>query len=91
MNIEDKKKIEELQKQIQCEKQFECTKIDLDSLCKARHHFEFNELECMAETDDCSFAVNNPPMRICTCPLRKFIAVNLSKWTTIANQMKNDI
>jgi hypothetical protein len=91
VNKEDKKKIEEIKNQIQCEKKFICTKFDLDNLCKAKFYFDHEVLTCLEETETCSFAESSSSKQICKCPLRKYIAMNLAKWTSLSGQLNGDI
>ena len=85
MKKEDKKNIEEvLVKQIlggmRCPKDFKCTKIGLEQLCKAADIGDENCLECLEQDpSDCPFMINLRYVKICRCPLRVYIAKNLKK------------
>ncbi|MFC1845329.1 hypothetical protein ACFLZ5_11165 [Thermodesulfobacteriota bacterium] len=85
MKKEGKKNIEEVLVEkivggMQCPKDFQCTKIGFERLCKAEDIGEESCLECLEKNPlDCPFVIDLRYAKLCRCPLRIYIAKNLEK------------
>ncbi len=83
MKEEDRKKIREIINGIQCPKNFRCAESGFENLCKAKDFGDEQRLHCLAAASEpCSFAVMYDfgiKIRFCQCPLRVYLAKNLSK------------
>ncbi len=91
MPLTDKQKLEELRGQVDCAKRFKCVESALATLCSGRYHADIDVFECLESHDAaCKFARPLGSALVCACPLRKFIAKNLAKWsvesTTVLRQ-----
>jgi len=77
-----RKQLEELQKQVACEKKFACVDSALADLCKGIYHTELDIFECSNDTETpCSFCRPFGGTFVCTCPLRRLIARNFDRWS----------
>jgi len=91
MTPEDCKRLEELKEQTDCEKDFACFKYEINQLCRGKYHIDLDIMECLEGVMmPCSFSIPFSSTRICTCPLRKYIAQNLDKWTTLKQSLSDD-
>ena len=85
MKKKDKKHIEEVLVDnivggMRCPKDFKCTKLGIEQLCKAKDIGKEDCLECLEENPcDCPFVVDIGDAQLCRCPLRIYIAKNLKK------------
>ena len=78
MKDKDKKKIEEMMREIQCQKNFKCAKSGFEHLCEAKDIGMKDFLECHEENPlDCSFAMMSGKSHYCTCRIRIHIAKRL--------------
>jgi hypothetical protein len=92
MTPEDWKRLEELKEQTDCEKDFACFKYEIDRLCKGKYYIDLDIMECLDDlTMPCSFSISFSSTRMCTCPLRKFIAQNIEKWTTLKQSLGGNV
>jgi hypothetical protein len=65
---------------IECPKDFKCTRVSFEDLCKADDIGQEGCLECLErESCDCPFMIDIGYARLCRCPLRVYIAKNLNK------------
>lgn len=83
--------LNKLKSEVVCEKNYICIDLSFKDLCNAKFYSNFNRIECFDEsTTSC---VNHKPFgikNICTCPLRKFIAINQKKiYFSDANSNQN--
>jgi hypothetical protein len=80
MKKEDRKKIEQLMRQMECPKDFKCVKENFDHLCQVSE-FGFDEhLECLEKNPShCPFAVPFINRYICICQMRMHIIQKLKK------------
>ena len=91
MTPEEWKRFEELKEQTNCEKDFACFKYEIDRLCRGKYYLDLDIMECLDDaTMPCSFSTPFSSTRICTCPLRKFIAQNIEKWTIWKQSLGGD-
>ena len=82
MQLPDKQKLDELRAQVDCSKRFRCVESDLSDLCSGRYHAEIDVLECLeSHREVCKFARPLGSALVCACPLRKYIARNLDRWS----------
>jgi len=80
----DSRKIEELLDLINCPNGLKCASSGFADLCRARRFAGGYHLECLEKEDPaCLFAVvcnhSAEKFRLCTCPVRVFLAQNLMK------------
>ena len=82
MELHDKQKLDELRAQVVCAKHFRCTESALSDLCSGRYHVDIDMLECLEPSGAaCQFARPFSAALVCICPLRKYIAKNLDRWS----------
>ena len=82
ITAEERQQLEVLQSQIQCTKHFSCVGTALSELCDGEYHADLDLLECFDKADPpCSFGRAFGCTTVCTCPLRKYIARNLNRWS----------
>jgi hypothetical protein len=91
MPAQDREILDQLRAQVQCAKRFVCVESELRDLCKGEYHSDLDILECQEPPDRaCPMARPFGCTRVCTCPLRKFIAKNFGRWsapsTTVLRQ-----
>jgi hypothetical protein len=85
MTAADRERLDELKGQVNCPCNFVCITSALADLCGGTYHRETDIFECQEPTPTCGFCrplPSAPSMRVCTCALRKFIAVNFDRWST---------
>jgi hypothetical protein len=72
--------IQEIMREMQCPKGFECYKSGFENLCKVEIGVEALLIECMEEkTMTCKYGLPYGLGCICKCPLRNYIAKNFNK------------
>ena len=72
--------LEKLVGGIECPKNFKCTRFSFADLCKANDIGKDSCLECLERNpQDCPFMIDVVSARLCSCPLRIYIAKNLNK------------
>ncbi len=72
--------INKIEDQIECSKNFSCTKDPLKDPCKARYQAMADLLECHDnQTSTCEFSEQFGAGYVCKCPLRKLIALNIEE------------
>jgi len=77
---EVKKEIEEIIKQISCDKGVRCYKSGFKNLCKARDIGLDSYLECLEENpQDCKFSLFFGYSHFCQCPLRIYLAKRIKE------------
>ena len=86
--------LEELQKQVTCDKHFACINSVVTDLCEGKYHPDLDILECLEKTNvPCKFARSFGCTFVCTCPLRRLIAKNFDRWsgdnTAVLRQAKS--
>ena len=65
---------------IECPKDYKCTRVSFEDLCSAKDIGKEGCLECLERKScDCPFMIDIGYARLCRCPLRVYIAKNLSK------------
>ena len=80
LNREQKKQIEKIAGGLKCPKNFKCYTSGLESLCRATDIGIESLLECLEDgSHTCRFAARVGEVRICTCPLRVYIARSLNR------------
>ncbi|MGD0141184.1 MAG: hypothetical protein ABSD28_20180 [Tepidisphaeraceae bacterium] len=78
---EERKHLEELRSQVGCLKKYACIDSALTDLCKGEYHSEIDVMECLDPTQPpCTLSHMSGCMRVCTCPLRKYIAQHFNQW-----------
>jgi hypothetical protein len=81
ITAEERKHLDELRSRLICPKKCACIASPLTDLCKGRYHGDIDVMECLDQTKPpCKFVHLSGGMRVCTCPLRKYIAQHFSKW-----------
>jgi len=74
------KELNKLEDQIECSKNFLCTKEPLEDPCNARYQAIADLLECLDDqSTTCEFSVPFGTGYVCKCPLRKLIALNIEE------------
>jgi len=91
LDHEDRRQLEELKAQVQCERAFTCVHTALSDLCQGKYYPELEILECLETPQPaCKFAHPFGCTQVCSCALRKFIARNFDRWsvnsTTVLRQ-----
>ncbi len=80
MDDELREKLKEIMEQMECHKDFQCSRNGFERLCKARDFGVGNFLYCLEENPmTCNFAISFGFTYICRCPLRVFIEKNMAK------------
>jgi len=83
MNEDDRKKIDEILKLIECRKGFVCVETGFKDLCKARDFGNEFFIECLEKTNPpCPFALvydYGVTTHFCQCPLRVYLEKNFGK------------
>jgi hypothetical protein len=75
-----KNKIKEIIGELNCPKNFSCTKHEFKHLCKGKDIGLDSFLECQEkDTSNCVFSVSYGQSRYCSCPLRVYLAKKLEK------------
>jgi len=78
--VDDKKKIEEIIKQIKCSKNFQCYTSGFENLAKVRKIGTYDLLECLSKkAGNCEFSFPFGSGYFCKCPVRAYIAEKLGK------------
>jgi hypothetical protein len=78
MEPEQKKRIEEIMAQMECEKDFQCYRSGFEKICKAGYWGQPDYVECMEEKRTmCQFKVPFGDGVFCRCPLRVYVAKEL--------------
>lgn len=73
-------KLQEIIKDVDCEKDFACLKSDLNQVSKVKIPEEGSFLECQKQHNEtCSFSLPCDDKVFCLCPVRIYIA---KKWKT---------
>jgi hypothetical protein len=74
------KEIEKIIDDLQCPKNFKCSRLGLERLCKAKDIGLETHIECLEEDSlECQFSVAFGGLYYCHCPLRIYIAKKLKK------------
>ncbi len=74
------KQLEEAKKKTSCEKGFICLENMCIEPCLAQYHACADLLECIdVQTKTCKFSIPFSKSHVCSCQLRKFLALNLGK------------
>lgn len=74
------KQLEIAKRRTNCEKNFTCLKEVYIEPCFAKYHAVADMLECTdPQMKSCKFSAPFARAYACTCPLRKFLALNLEK------------
>jgi hypothetical protein len=72
--------LNKLEDQIECSKNFSCTKEPLKDSCNARYQAIADLMECLNDQSiTCEFSVPFGTGYVCKCPLRKLIALNIEE------------
>ena len=80
LDEKQKKRIEEIMAQMECEKDFSCHKSGFENICKATDWGQPNYVDCMESTTAiCRYKVPFGDGVFCSCPLRVFVAKELKK------------
>ena len=79
MTPQDQEIFDELKARVKCVKNFVCVESALSALCAGKYYEDLDILECLQCAPNCGFVREFGSKRICTCPLRKFIAVNFER------------
>jgi len=69
------RKLNKLKKEINCSNNFQCIANSAQLHCSAKYLSQSNLLECLEANLDCEFCKIFSPIYICTCPVRKKIAL----------------
>lgn len=70
-------KIQEIMREMQCPRDFECYKSGFENLSKVRIIGDNALIECLEEkAQTCNFGLSFGYGYMCRCPLRKYIAKN---------------
>jgi hypothetical protein len=78
---EEKKEFDTLREKTECEKGFDCIHAEIELLCKAKYHTDVDTIECLEGINSgCRFSKPFASTWICTCPMRKFFALNFEEW-----------
>ena len=73
-------RIEEIMGVMTCPKDFECCKSGFEKLCKATDIGMEGFVKCLeVESEKCWFSVISGQSYFCQCPLRIYVAKNLSR------------
>jgi hypothetical protein len=77
--------LDELRKQVACERKFVCVNSAFATLCEGKYHTDLDLLECLEKSQaTCKFARPFGCTLVCTCPLRRLIAKNFDRWSAEA-------
>ena len=80
MEESTRKTIEKIIAGMSCRKDFKCYKSNLSQLCKAKDVGLESFLECLEENPrDCEFSISYGYSYYCRCPVRVYIARELSE------------
>jgi len=91
MTPKEKKEFDTLRKKTQCEKDFKCIHTEIEMLCKAKYHSDVDIIECLEGImTDCKFSKPFSSTRTCTCPMRKFFALNFEEWMNTEQESNNN-
>jgi len=72
--------IESLKGKVSCNKDYRCSNVDLDSICKAKENGWEKYLQCLEERpDDCRMAISFGSAYFCKCPVRYYISKKYRK------------
>jgi hypothetical protein len=81
ITAEERMHLEELRSQVACLKKYACIDSALTDLCKGQYHGDIDVMECLNESmPPCNLSSMSGCMRVCHCPLRKYIAQRFSAW-----------
>jgi len=84
MNRELQQELYRLKDETSCSKKYRCISDATHDLCDAKFHALANLLECIDhQKTSCEHSIKVSSIYICNCPLRKFLALNLEKLTSI--------
>ncbi len=74
------RKLNKLEDQIECSKNFSCTKEPLKDPCQARYQAMADLMECLDDqSKTCEYSEPFGAGYVCNCPLRKLIALNIEE------------
>ena len=78
-----KKQIEDIKDQMECSKDFKCTKSGFESLCNAKKLMALEDyIECLEDKAlaiACEFSIPYVGTYFCQCPLRMYAAKHFGK------------
>ena len=78
--VETNRQIEEIIRQIKCDKDFQCCKSGFEDICEAKDIGLPDSVKCLSKhPGDCEYAFAFGDSYFCKCPLRVYIAKNLKK------------
>ncbi len=79
---EELKHLEELRARAACLKKFACIDSALTELCDGHYHSDIDVMECLDQSKPpCNLSSMSGCMRVCNCPVRKYIAQHFSDWS----------
>ncbi|MGA2439418.1 MAG: hypothetical protein ABSH08_00540 [Tepidisphaeraceae bacterium] len=85
---EQRKHLEELRSRVACRKKFVCIDSALTELCEGHYHGDIDVMECLDPSQPpCNLSSMSGCMRVCNCPLRKYIAQHFSDWAAESTWM----
>ena len=74
MNEEDKRAVDEIKANVQCNKEFQCLENDSENLCNARDMGLEGYVECIDdEVLGCQFSLPFGDSFFCSCPIRVYL------------------
>ncbi len=77
---EHRNRVEEIIRDCECPKDFECYKSGFENLCKVEIVVRGRVIGCLdARARECKYAMPFGRSFFCKCPLRKYIAENFGK------------
>jgi len=80
MKEEDRRKIEAIIGQLNCQKNFKCATSGFENLCKAKDIGIDTHLQCHDNAPFlCGFSLKVDREYFCSCPLRVYLAKHLGK------------
>ena len=81
MDAADRARVEELRRQVNCEKGCRCVYLQVEALCKVDYDAGTGRLECREQSPAaCQFAEACGEVYLCGCLLRKFIVSHFDEW-----------
>lgn len=82
MNRYNNAQLRTLVRENRCYKDLICLETDADKICKVVNVADGALLECLSSNDICGFKISfGQSMSICSCPIRQYIAYQLSSET----------
>jgi len=80
MKEEDRRKLEEIISQLDCQKNFKCATSNFENLCEAEDIGIDSHVLCHdSATFLCGFALTVDQRNFCSCPVRIYLAKHLGK------------